>query len=192
MSIEVKVPQLPESVADATLVAWHKKPGEAVARDENLVDLETDKVVLEVPAPSNGTLSEIKAEEGAVVTSGDLLEARRKHGIDGVAIARIEQFYPFPIDEYAALIGKYSGARDIIWCQEEPQNQGAWYQIRHRLQEPLTDAHALYYAGRAGAAAPASGIYQMHQQQQVSLVDAALGVEDVANLIEDTAIRKKA
>ena len=73
MSIEVKVPQLPESVADATLVAWHKKPGEAVAREENLVDLETDKVVLEVPAPSNGTLIEIKAEEGAVVTSGDLL-----------------------------------------------------------------------------------------------------------------------
>lgn len=73
MSIEVKVPQLPESVADATLVAWHKKPGEAVAREENLVDLETDKVVLEVPAPSNGTLIEIKAEAGAVVTSGDLL-----------------------------------------------------------------------------------------------------------------------
>ena len=73
MSIEVKVPQLPESVADATLVAWHKKPGQAVAREENLVDLETDKVVLEVPAPTNGTLVEIKAEEGAVVTSGDLL-----------------------------------------------------------------------------------------------------------------------
>jgi 2-oxoglutarate dehydrogenase E2 component (dihydrolipoamide succinyltransferase) len=73
MSIEVKVPQLPESVADATLVAWHKKPGQTVAREENLVDLETDKVVLEVPAPTNGTLVEIKAEEGAVVTSGDLL-----------------------------------------------------------------------------------------------------------------------
>jgi 2-oxoglutarate dehydrogenase E1 component len=122
----------------------------------------------------------------------DLLEGRRKHGIDDVVIARIEQFYPFPIDEYAALIGEYSGASDIIWCQEEPQNQGAWYQIRHRLQEALTGAHALYYAGRAGAAAPASGIYQMHQQQQVALVEAALGLEDVASLIEDTAIRKKA
>ena len=122
----------------------------------------------------------------------DLAESRRKHGIEDVAIARIEQFYPFPIDEYASLIKKYSAASDIIWCQEEPQNQGAWYQIRHRLQEPLTDTHALYYAGRAGAAAPASGIYQMHQQQQVALVEAALGLEDVANLIEDTAIRKKA
>jgi len=122
----------------------------------------------------------------------DLLESRRKHGIDDVAIVRIEQFYPFPIDEYAGLIGEYSAAREIIWCQEEPQNQGAWYQIRHRLQESLTGEHALYYAGRAGAAAPASGIYQMHVKQQNALVEAALGIEDVANLIEDTAIRKKA
>jgi 2-oxoglutarate dehydrogenase E2 component (dihydrolipoamide succinyltransferase) len=73
MSIEVKVPQLPESVADATLVAWHKKPGEAVSRDENLVDLETDKVVLEVPAPSSGVIKELKVENGATVTSGQLL-----------------------------------------------------------------------------------------------------------------------
>ncbi len=73
MSIEVKVPQLPESVADATLVAWHKKPGEAVSRDENLVDLETDKVVLEVPAPSAGVIKELKVENGATVTSGQVL-----------------------------------------------------------------------------------------------------------------------
>jgi 2-oxoglutarate dehydrogenase E2 component (dihydrolipoamide succinyltransferase) len=73
MSIEVKVPQLPESVADATLVAWHKKPGEAVSRDENLVDLETDKVVLEVPAPSSGVIKELRVENGATVTSGQVL-----------------------------------------------------------------------------------------------------------------------
>ncbi|HEV8333125.1 MAG TPA: 2-oxoglutarate dehydrogenase complex dihydrolipoyllysine-residue succinyltransferase [Steroidobacteraceae bacterium] len=73
MSIEVKVPQLPESVTDATLVAWHKKAGEAVGRDENLVDLETDKVVLEVPAPSSGVIKEIKVENGATVTSGQVL-----------------------------------------------------------------------------------------------------------------------
>lgn len=73
MSIEVKVPQLPESVADATLVNWHKSPGDTVARDENLVDLETDKVVLEVPAPAAGVLAEIKIESGATVTSGELL-----------------------------------------------------------------------------------------------------------------------
>jgi len=73
MSIEVKVPQLPESVADATLVAWHKKPGDSVGRDENLVDLETDKVVLEVPAPSAGVIKELKVANGATVTSGQVL-----------------------------------------------------------------------------------------------------------------------
>ena len=73
MSIEVKVPQLPESVADATLVAWHKKAGDTVRREENLVDLETDKVVLEVPAPADGVIREIVASDGAVVTSGQLL-----------------------------------------------------------------------------------------------------------------------
>ena len=73
MSIEIKVPQLPESVTDATLVAWHKKPGESVSRDENLVDLETDKVVLEVPAPASGTLASIKVDDGATVAAGDLL-----------------------------------------------------------------------------------------------------------------------
>ena len=73
MTIEIKVPQLPESVTDATLVAWHKSPGQAVSRDENLVDLETDKVVLEVPAPASGTLAEIRIEDGATVTAGDVL-----------------------------------------------------------------------------------------------------------------------
>jgi 2-oxoglutarate dehydrogenase E2 component (dihydrolipoamide succinyltransferase) len=73
MSIEIKVPPLPESVSDATLVAWHKKPGEGVSRDENLVDLETDKVVLEVPAPASGTLQKILIEDGATVTAGDVL-----------------------------------------------------------------------------------------------------------------------
>jgi 2-oxoglutarate dehydrogenase E2 component (dihydrolipoamide succinyltransferase) len=73
MSIEVRVPQLPESVADATLVAWRKQPGDAVQRDENLVDLETDKVVLEVPAPTAGVLRELKVENGATVTSGQVL-----------------------------------------------------------------------------------------------------------------------
>src|SRR6187551_1803105 len=73
MSIEVKVPQLPESVTDATLVSWHKKPGDSVSRDENLVDLETDKVVLEVPAPSAGVLKEIRIENGTTVTAGQVL-----------------------------------------------------------------------------------------------------------------------
>src|ERR1700731_146484 len=73
MTTEIRVPQLPESVADATLVAWHKQPGDAIKRDENLADLETDKVVLEVPSPANGGVREIKIQSGTVVTSGQLL-----------------------------------------------------------------------------------------------------------------------
>ena len=73
MTMEVRVPQLPESVADATLVAWHKKVGDTVARDENLADLETDKVVLEVPAPVAGVIKSLDKAAGATVTSGELL-----------------------------------------------------------------------------------------------------------------------
>jgi len=89
-TVEVKVPQLPESVADATLVAWHKKPGDAVSRDENLVDLETDKVVLEVPAPVTGVLKELKVDDGATVTSGQLL-AIVEEGAAGGATAQPKQ-----------------------------------------------------------------------------------------------------
>ena len=84
MTTEIRVPQLPESVADATLVAWHKQPGEAVKRDENLADLETDKVVLEVPAPFNGVLREIKVRSGTSVKSGEVL-ALIEEGAQGAA-----------------------------------------------------------------------------------------------------------
>ena len=80
MTIEVRVPQLPESVADATLVAWHKQPGDSVSRDENLVDLETDKVVLEVPAPAAGVITEIRLKDGTTVTSGQVLALIEERG----------------------------------------------------------------------------------------------------------------
>jgi 2-oxoglutarate dehydrogenase E2 component (dihydrolipoamide succinyltransferase) len=86
MTIEVRVPQLPESVADATLVAWHKQPGDAVSRDENLVDLETDKVVLEVPAPASGVIRELKVANGATVTSGQVL-AIMEEGAGATAVS---------------------------------------------------------------------------------------------------------
>ena len=104
----------------------------------------------------------------------DLLESRRTFGIQDVAIVRVEQLYPFPIEEYKAALAKYPNAHDIVWCQEEPQNQGAWYQVRHRLQEPLSSKDRLLYAGRAPAAAPATGIPKMHSEQQQQLVEAAL------------------
>ncbi len=107
----------------------------------------------------------------------ELAEARRAEKLERIAIVRIEELYPFPIEEYARTIARYPNAKEIIWCQEEPQNQGAWYQIRHRLQEPLTDEHQLFYAGRPGAAAPASGIHALHVRQQQALVAAALAAD---------------
>ena len=94
MTIEVRVPQLPESVADATLVAWHKKPGDPVRRDENLVDLETDKVVLEVPAPADGVLKELKVKDGATVTSGELLALLEEGAAAAAAPAKPEAQQP--------------------------------------------------------------------------------------------------
>jgi 2-oxoglutarate dehydrogenase E1 component len=104
----------------------------------------------------------------------DLLKSRRESKAENVVIVRLEQLYPFPSEEYEAVIRKYANAREIVWCQEEPQNQGSWYQIRHRLQLPLGQKHELLYAGRAGAAAPATGIAALHDQQQKNLVTAAL------------------
>ncbi|HVL56224.1 MAG TPA: biotin/lipoyl-containing protein, partial [Burkholderiaceae bacterium] len=83
--IEVKVPQLSESVAEATLLQWHKKPGEAIARDENLIDIETDKVVLEVPAPSNGVLSRVLKEDGATVVAGETIAVIDTDAVAGAA-----------------------------------------------------------------------------------------------------------
>ena len=85
MSIEIKVPALPESVADATVVAWHKKAGDTVSRDENLVDLETDKVVLEVPAPTSGVIAALKIEVGTTVVAGDVLAILEEGEVSAVA-----------------------------------------------------------------------------------------------------------
>ncbi len=107
----------------------------------------------------------------------DLLEARGVHGIDDVVLIRLEQLYPFPRSEYADILKQYEHVEEIVWCQEEPRNQGAWYQIRHRLLAPMNDEQHLYYAGRSSSAAPASGIFKVHLQQQQALVAAALDIE---------------
>jgi 2-oxoglutarate dehydrogenase E2 component (dihydrolipoamide succinyltransferase) len=101
MTIEIKVPPLPESVTDATLVGWHKKTGEPVARDENLVDLETDKVVLEVPAPASGTITRIIAESGATVTAGDVLAILEEGDVSAEPSATEEESAEEPARETA-------------------------------------------------------------------------------------------
>jgi 2-oxoglutarate dehydrogenase E1 component len=113
-----------------------------------------------------------------VLSSGkvyfDLLKARRAAQQSDVALVRLEQLYPFPIAEYEALLARYPKAREVVWCQEEPQNQGAWYQIRHQLERPLAGKRELLYSGRAPAAAPATGIAKVHEAEQAAIVRAAL------------------
>lgn len=113
-----------------------------------------------------------------VLSSGkvyfDLLKARRAAGQTDVALVRLEQLYPFPSDEYEALLARYPDAREVVWCQEEPQNQGAWYQIRHQLERPIVGKRELLYSGRAPAAAPATGIAKVHESEQAAIVRAAL------------------
>ncbi|MCE5233441.1 MAG: 2-oxoglutarate dehydrogenase E1 component [Mizugakiibacter sp.] len=104
----------------------------------------------------------------------DLLEDADKRGVKDVALVRVEQQYPFPRTEVAAELAKYPAAKEVVWCQEEPMNQGAWFQIRHHLQACITDKHSLSYAGRARSPAPACGHYSTHVAEQAALVEQAL------------------
>ncbi|MGA2189070.1 MAG: 2-oxoglutarate dehydrogenase E1 component [Steroidobacteraceae bacterium] len=144
----------------------------SVSRLEELASGSFRNVIDEVDDVKPSAVTRIVLCSGKVYF--DLLKARRETKIATVVVVRLEQLYPFPSDEYEAVIRKYSNAREIVWCQEEPQNQGSWYQIRHRLQAPLSVKDELLYAGRAGAAAPATGITALHEQQQKNLVTTAL------------------
>jgi len=105
----------------------------------------------------------------------DLLEARRERGLDTVAIIRIEQLYPFPEVRYLEELGRYPQVKAIVWCQDEPRNQGAWYQIQHQLNAPLGTKQPVQYAGRPASASPAVGYHSVHVEQQQALVNEALG-----------------
>nr|WP_223575002.1 2-oxoglutarate dehydrogenase E1 component [Xanthomonas citri] len=104
----------------------------------------------------------------------DLLEDQTKRGQDDVAILRVEQLYPFPRAQLAAELKAYANATDVVWCQEEPQNQGAWYQIRHHLNFCLAGGQSLHYAGRARSPSPAAGHMADHIIEQQKLVADAL------------------
>jgi 2-oxoglutarate dehydrogenase E1 component len=115
----------------------------------------------------------------------DLLKARRAQALREVALVRIEQLYPFPAEEYHSVLERYAAATDLVWCQEEPQNQGAWYQIRHRLQD-LAGGRTVYYAGRAAAAAPATGVAKLHEIEQRRLVETALSATSIEQTMRST------
>ncbi|KLR57005.1 2-oxoglutarate dehydrogenase E1 component [Diaphorobacter sp. J5-51] len=103
----------------------------------------------------------------------DLVKKRAEKEATDVAIIRVEQLYPFPHKAFAAELKKYPNATDIVWCQDEPQNQGAWFFIQHNIHENMLDGQKLGYAGRAASASPAVGYAHLHQEQQKALVEAA-------------------
>jgi 2-oxoglutarate dehydrogenase E1 component len=107
----------------------------------------------------------------------DLLEQRRKDEQTDVAIIRIEQLYPFPHAEIGQVVSKFKHVKDWVWCQEEPQNQGAWYCSQHHFWSALPSAATLTYAGRKASASPAVGYISVHNQQQKDLVDDALTIK---------------
>ena len=122
---------------------------------------------------------ELKAEKvkRVIACSGkvyyDLAKKREEKGADDVAILRVEQLYPFPHKAFAAELKKYPNATEIVWAQDEPQNQGAWFFVQHYLHENMVEGQRLGYSGRAASASPAVGYSHLHQEQQKALVDGA-------------------
>ena len=105
----------------------------------------------------------------------DLAKKREENGVTDIAILRVEQLYPFPHKAFANEIKKYPNATDIVWCQDEPQNQGAWFFVQHYIHENMLAGQKLGYAGRAASASPAVGYAHLHQDQQKALIEAAFG-----------------
>lgn len=123
----------------------------------------------------------VERVERMVICSGkvyyDLLDARRSRGAENVAIIRLEQLYPFPEADFSKVIGRYPNLSEVVWCQEEPMNQGAWYSTQHRLRRIVLEHNEnlyLVYAGRDAFAAPAVGHSSIHDTQQAQLVEDAL------------------
>uniref|UniRef100_UPI0017F4B834 thiamine pyrophosphate-dependent enzyme n=1 Tax=Methylibium sp. TaxID=2067992 RepID=UPI0017F4B834 len=105
----------------------------------------------------------------------DLIKRRDEKKAMDVAILRVEQLYPFPHKAFAAELKKFPGANEIVWCQDEPQNQGAWFFVQHYIHENMVDGQKLGYAGRPASASPAVGYAHLHQEQQKALLDQAYG-----------------
>nr|CAA62980.1 oxoglutarate dehydrogenase (E1) [Cupriavidus necator H16]prf//2209294B 2-oxoglutarate dehydrogenase [Cupriavidus necator] len=103
----------------------------------------------------------------------DLVNTRKEREANDTAVIRLEQLYPFPHKAVAAELKKYPNATEIVWCQDEPQNQGAWFFVQHYIMENMTDGQKLGYAGRPASASPAVGYYAKHNEQQKALLEAA-------------------
>jgi 2-oxoglutarate dehydrogenase E1 component len=144
----------------------------SVSTLEDLANGEFQVVIDDPSAPKPEKVKRLVFCAGKVYF--DLASQQEEQKIDDIAIVRVEQLYPFPREELQAIIEKYSNAAEVVWCQEEPLNQGAWFQIRHHLQACTHDKQTLKYVGRDGSASPAVGYYQVHIEQQKKLVSQAL------------------
>jgi 2-oxoglutarate dehydrogenase E1 component len=145
----------------------------AVNSLEDLTEGHFQEVIPEIDAHDPAEITRVVACSGKVFY--DLLEARREWKLKNVAIIRIEQLYPFPQALYNQTLDQYPNLTDIVWCQEEPKNQGAWYQTLHHLERGLKPHQKVMYAGRDPLASPAVGYYSVHVEQQQKLVNDALG-----------------
>jgi 2-oxoglutarate dehydrogenase E1 component len=146
---------------------------EAVSSLKELAKGSFQTVIGEIDGLEPKQVTRIVACSGKVYY--DLLIARRERRLDNVAIIRVEQLYPFPHKQFAAEMKRYPNAPEVVWCQEEPQNQGAWYQTQHYFEENMRPDQRLFYAGRPSAAAPAGGYLSRHNQRQKALVEQAFG-----------------
>ena len=130
-----------------------------------------------IPEHREETLKKAEKVKRVVVCSGkvyyDLARKREENGHDDTALVRVEQLYPFPHKVFSSELKKYPNATDIVWCQDEPQNQGAWFFVQHYIHENMTEGQRLGYSGRAASASPAVGYSHLHQEQQKALVDGA-------------------
>ena len=128
--------------------------------------------------PENKDLKADKVKR-VVVCSGkvyyDLVKKRQEKAADDVVVLRVEQLYPFPHKAFSTELKKYPNAAEVVWCQDEPQNQGAWFFVQHYLHENMADGQRLAYSGRAASASPAVGYSHLHQEQQKALVEGAFG-----------------
>ncbi len=131
---------------------------------------------------NDSSVTDPKAVTRIVLCSGkvfyDLLVQKQQHELAHIALIRIEQLYPFPDAELQDMLSIYCTANELIWCQEEPRNQGAWYTIRHNLEAIQTEQQTLRYVGREASAAPAVGVARIHMAQQNSLVSEALNLNN--------------
>ncbi|MBK1679521.1 2-oxoglutarate dehydrogenase E1 component [Rhodocyclus tenuis] len=151
---------------------------DAVSTMDEMVNGEFRRVIGEVDDLDPAAVTRVVLCSGKVYY--ELIAARRERKIGHIAIVRLEQLYPFPEDSFAAEIARYPNATEVVWCQDEPRNQGAWYWIasRQHLSGPLSDKQRLLLVSRPASASPAVGYLAKHNAQQRALIDSALGAID--------------